>query len=104
MDPEHMKKASAFDNLSGEVGTNYKEWHSSVFDEEESPFNRKIMELMALAASSAIRCHYCVESHGQKARKHGASEEEIAKAVQIASVVGAGSTVSYGLEALEAED
>lgn len=104
MDPEHMKKAGRFKELSGEVADTYKAWQKSVMDEEGSPFDRKTMELMGLAAAAAVQCKYCVEAHSQKAKKHGATQEEMAKAIQIASVVGAGSTVAYGLEGLDAEE
>jgi len=54
-----------------------------------------------LAASAAAQCPYCVHTHGQKAAKHGASKEEIAHTVQLASEVKAGAAMAYGLEALE---
>lgn len=96
-----MKKAGKFKKLAGDVGKKYNDWHSAVFS-EDSPFDKKTMELMALSASAAIRCSYCVESHSAKAKSFGATPEEIAKVIEIASVVGAGSTISYGLEALDA--
>ncbi|MDP3917290.1 MAG: carboxymuconolactone decarboxylase family protein [Nanoarchaeota archaeon] len=97
---DHMKKAGVFKKLSGNVGEKYQEWHNAVFD-ESSPFDKKTMELMALTASAAIKCSYCIESHAEKAKSFGASQEEIAKAIEIASVVGAGSVISYGLEGLD---
>ena len=103
MDLEHVNKEQAFMGLSKEVKELYQKWHSAVFDEKKSPFDRKTMELMALAASAVLRCKYCVESHSYKAKKAGATQEEIAKAIQIASVVGAGSAISYGVEALDAK-
>jgi AhpD family alkylhydroperoxidase len=103
MDPEHLKKAAKFMKESKSVAEEYEKWHKAVFDEKKSPLDAKTMELIALGASSVIRCSYCIESHGMKAKKYGASAEEIAKAVQIAAVVGAGSTISYGLEALDVD-
>ena len=96
-----MHKAQEFKELSKGVAEKYQEWHKAVFDESKSPFDKKTMELIALAVSAAIRCSYCIEAHGQKAKGFGATEEEIAKVVQIASVVGAGSAIAYGLEALD---
>lgn len=99
MDPNYMKNSAKFKELSGEVAEVYKEWHRRVF--ETGPIDRKLKELIALAASSAIRCEYCIESHSQKARAFGATQEEIVKAIQIGSVVSAGSTISYGVKSLE---
>jgi len=81
-------------------GKKYTEWHKSVFS--EGPFDKKTKELIALAAGSIIHCAYCIDSHSQKARAAGATPEEIAKVVEIAAIVGAGSTISYGLDGLEA--
>jgi len=100
MDPEHIKKAAQFKKLGGDVVKKYQDWHRSVF-KDEKPFDKKTMELMALSASAAIRCSYCVDSHSQKAKAAGATQEEITKVVEIASIVGAGSTISYGLEGLD---
>jgi len=96
-----MKKAGKFKKLSGKVAKSYQEWHKSVFDEGDNPFDKKMSELIALASAASIRCSYCIDSHSQKAKSFGATPEEIAKTIQIASVVGAGSTISYGLEGLE---
>ncbi len=104
MDPEHLKKAKKFTEVSGDIAAEYQTWHKAVFDESNSPFDKKTMELIALSVSSGIRCGYCIESHGNKAKKFGATPEEIAKVIQIASVVGAGSTISYGMDALDASD
>ena len=100
MDPEHVKKAGQFKKLGDDVATKYQEWHKAVFQDQDQ-FDKKTLELMALSASAAIRCSYCVDSHSQKAKAAGATQEEIAKVIEVAAIVGAGSTISYGLEALD---
>lgn len=98
-DNDHMNAAGKFNEGSGEMADYYKDWKESIAD--ESVFDDKMRELLGLAAAAATQCRYCVHTHGQKAIKHGASQEEVAHVVQIASQVRAGATMSYGLESLE---
>ena len=100
MDIEHAKKEQHFGTIDKGVKDAYQAWHKAVFT--EGVFDMKTMELMALSVSAVIRCKYCVESHSYKAKKAGATQEELAKAIQIAAVIGAGSTISYGIEGLDA--
>lgn len=98
-DDEHMKAAKKFRQNSDEMADAYKGWEDSI--KENSVFDDATRELLGLAAAAATQCQYCVHTHGQKAAKHGASKEEIAQVIQIASQVRAGATMSYGLEAME---
>lgn len=99
MDMDHVKKAKHFESLSDEVADAYYSFKDSV--EESEPFDEKTKELLALAASIGQQCSYCIDAHSRKAKKAGATEEEIAKVVQLAAVVGAGARISYGVEALD---
>lgn len=98
-DDDHMEAAGKLRENSGEMANTYQEWMNSI--EEESVFDDKTRELIGLAAAAATQCKFCVHTHGQKALKHGATEEEVSHVIQIASQVRAGATMSYGLEALE---
>jgi AhpD family alkylhydroperoxidase len=62
----------------------------------------KTKELMALAISVAIRCDACIAFHAKAAVKAGASEEEIAETMGLAIYMGAGPSVMYAAQALEA--
>lgn len=96
---DHMTAAGKFRENSEKMMEEYKKWKNSIAD--DSVFDDKTRELLGLAAAAATQCQYCVHTHGQKALQHGATEEEVAHVVQIASQVRAGATMSYGLEALE---
>lgn len=62
----------------------------------------KTKELMALAISVAIRCDACITFHAKAATKAGANDEEIAEAMGLAIYMGAGPSVMYAAQALEA--
>lgn len=98
-DNDHMKAAGKLDEGSNEMMNYYKDWKESIA--EESIFDNKMRELLALAAAAGTQCRFCVHTHGQKAITHGATKQEVAHVIQIASQVRAGATMSYGLESLE---
>jgi AhpD family alkylhydroperoxidase len=64
----------------------------------------KTKELMALAISVAIRCDACIAFHAKAAVKAGASEAEINETMGLAIYMGAGPSVMYAAQALEAVD
>lgn len=99
IDEDHLNAAKEYRKNSEEMMNKYKEWKSSI--RQKTSFDDKTRELIALAAATAANSQHSVHTHGQKALKHGASEDQIADAIQIASQVQAGSTMSYGLEAFE---
>ena len=64
----------------------------------------KTKELIAFAVSVAVRCDACIAFHAKAAQKHGASREEVAEALGMAVYMGAGPSVMYAAQALEAFD
>lgn len=62
----------------------------------------KTKELVALAISVAIRCDACVTFHAKAAVKAGATDEELAETMGLAVYMGAGPSVMYAAQALEA--
>ncbi len=62
----------------------------------------KTKELIALAISVAIRCEACITFHAKAAVKAGASDEEVAETMGLAIYMGAGPSVMYAAQALEA--
>jgi AhpD family alkylhydroperoxidase len=69
-----------------------------------SALDGKTKELIALAIGVAVRCAPCIAYHAQGAVKHGATREEVAEAMGMAIYMGAGPSVMYAAQALEAFD
>ena len=69
---------------------------------EEKVFNGaiplKYAQLVALSASVAMKCEYCVPAHTSFAIAAGATEEEIKTAVAIAADVALNSLMLYGTQ------
>ncbi len=64
----------------------------------------KTKELIALGIAVAIRCDGCVAFHAAAAVKHGASREELMETMGMAIYMGAGPSLMYAAQAVEAYD
>lgn len=64
----------------------------------------KTKELIALAIGVSTRCGPCIAYHAQGAAKQGATRAEIAETLATAIYMGAGPSVMYAAQALEAFD
>jgi AhpD family alkylhydroperoxidase len=64
----------------------------------------KTKELVALAIGVATRCAPCIAYHAEGAIKQGASRSDVAETLAMAIYMGAGPSVMYAAEALEAVD
>jgi len=62
----------------------------------------KIKELIAIGAAHITRCPYCIEGHVKRAKKAGASDEEIAEAIFVGIAMSAGASVAHSCFAMEA--
>ena len=64
----------------------------------------KTKELIALAIAVAIRCDGCVAFHAKAAVEQGASREELMETMGMALYMGAGPSLMYAAQAVEAFD
>ena len=64
----------------------------------------KTKELIARAIAGAIRCDGRVAFHAQAAVKHGATREEVMETMGMALYMGAGPSLMYAAQAVEAFD
>lgn len=96
---EYLKATEKFKQSAGATNEAYAAWKTAAM--AAGALDRKTKELLGLAAACAIQCEYCIDSHTQKAKAFGATEQEIAEVVYVAAVVKAGATISYGIKALE---
>jgi AhpD family alkylhydroperoxidase len=62
----------------------------------------KVRELIALAVAVTLRCDGCITVHTEAAIKLGASKEEIAEALGVATSVNAGAALVYSARVMDA--
>lgn len=71
---------------------------------EAGALDTKTKELIALAISVAIRCDGCVAFHSEAAMRQGATREELMETMGMALYMGAGPSLMYAAQAVEAYD
>jgi AhpD family alkylhydroperoxidase len=84
---------SWFNEKKPEVAEAFSELGSAVY--KDGALDVRTKELISLATSVLMRCERCTEIHAERAKKHGATNEQIAEAVACAMFVAAGSQLSW---------
>src|SRR5437660_11958629 len=102
-DPEDLKllpqlKALAPDEFKGFVALD------AIVGRDGGAIPRKYRELIAIAVACTTQCPYCLEVHTRKAKRAGATREEIAEVSLIAASLRAGAAVTHGALALKLFD
>lgn len=80
---------SWFSEKTPDVAKAFSELRNEVY--KEGALDVRTKELISVAASVLMRCESCVEVHSERAKKYGATNEQIAEAVACAMFVAAGS-------------
>ncbi|POZ60125.1 carboxymuconolactone decarboxylase family protein [Chromobacterium alticapitis] len=86
------KEAQAFLNLK------------AVAERADGAIPAKYRELISIAVALTTQCSYCIDAHTKNALEAGATREELAETVFIASALRAGAAVGHGLMALKLFD
>lgn len=68
----------------------------------ENSLDSKTKELIALALGISSHCHRCIGMHVEAALKEGAGADEIRETIGVATMMGGGPSLMYGLDALKA--
>jgi AhpD family alkylhydroperoxidase len=84
---------SWFGEKTPEVAEAFSELRNAVY--KEGALDLRTKELISIAASVLMRCEKCTEIHSERAKKHGATDEQIAEAITCAMFVAAGSQLSW---------
>jgi len=71
---------------------------------EDGKIPRKYRELIAIAVAHTTQCVYCIEVHTKKAKKAGASKEEVVEAVLLAAALRASAAAAHGTLAVKFYD
>jgi AhpD family alkylhydroperoxidase len=61
----------------------------------------KFKELMAVAVALTTQCPYCIAVHVRRAKKAGATEEDLAETALVTAALRAGGAMTHGTHALE---
>jgi AhpD family alkylhydroperoxidase len=95
----NLKKLPQFDKLAPEATSAF--WAYDKLALAEGAIPKKYKELMAVVVALTTQCAYCIEVHRQGAVKAGATGQELAEAVHVASAVRAGGAITHGTHLVE---
>ena len=98
-DMKNMTKVRKLGELAPEAFKGFETFDRAAFQEGVVPLKYK--ELMAVAVALTTQCPYCIEIHAKRAKKAGASEQELAETTLVAAALRAGGAVAHGTHTLE---
>ena len=98
-DMTNLKKFTRLRELAPQAFNTFVAFDEAAFKGGVIPLRYK--ELMAVAVALTTQCPYCIELHANKAKKAGATEQELAEATLIAAALRAGGAMTHGTHALE---
>ena len=84
--------------LKPDLFKGFMDFDQMVFKDGALPAKTK--ELMAVTAAHVTQCMWCIEDHTKRAKKQGASDEEIAEAAFVAMALKAGGAFAHACIAM----
>jgi AhpD family alkylhydroperoxidase len=98
-DMKHLTKLKKLGELAPDGFKGFMAFDEAAFKDGAVPLKYK--ELMAVAVALTTQCPYCIEIHTKKAKKAGATEQELAETTLVAAALRAGGAITHGLHCLE---
>src|SRR4051794_26264912 len=98
-DMKNLAKIKKLGELAPEAFKGFMAFDEAAYKDGAIPVKYK--ELMAVAVALTTQCPYCIEIHAKRAKKAGASEEELAETTLVAAALRAGGAITHGTHTLE---
>ena len=98
-DMKNLTKFSRLGELAPEAFKAFVEFEKAALKEGTIPVKYK--ELMAVAVALTTQCPYCIEIHSKKAKKAGATEQELAETTLVAAALRAGAAMTHGTHTID---
>ena len=98
-DMKNLTKFKRFGELAPEAFKGFVAFDEAAFKGGVVPLKYK--ELMAVAVALTTQCPYCIDIHSRKAKRSGATEQELAEAILVTAALRAGGAVTHGTHTLE---
>jgi AhpD family alkylhydroperoxidase len=98
-DMQNLTKLKKLGELAPEAVEAFHAFDKAAFADGTIPLKYK--ELMAVAVALTTQCPYCIEIHAKKAKKAGASEQELAETAMVAAALRAGGAVTHATHTID---
>lgn len=99
---EAAKKLSKLFELKPDVIQAFIDFDNKVF--AEGALSTKTKELIAVAVAHVTQCPYCIAAHTQRAKRAGATLEELAESIFVAAALRAGGAIAHSCISIEAAE
>ena len=98
-DMKNLTKLKKLGELAPDAFKAFIAFDAAAFAGGVIPLKHK--ELMAVAVALTTQCPYCIEIHAKRAKKAGATEQELAETTLVAAALRAGGAMTHGTHTLE---
>jgi len=98
-DMKHLTKLAKLGELAPDAWKAFRAFDEAAFKDGAIPLKYK--ELIAVAVALTTQCPYCIEIHAKKAKKAGATEQELAETSLVTAALRAGGAVTHATHTLE---
>src|SRR6476659_1836916 len=98
-DMKNLSKFKTIGELAPEAFKAFVAFDEAVVKHGVIPLKYK--ELMAVAVGLTTQCPYCIDIHAKKAKKAGATDQELAETTLVAAALRAGGAMTHGSHTLE---
>ena len=97
-DMKNLGKFEKLSELAPDVFKKFVAFDEAAFANGVVPLKYK--ELIAIAVALTTQCPYCIELHKQRAKKAGATEQELAETTMLAAALRAGGALTHSTHTL----
>jgi AhpD family alkylhydroperoxidase len=98
-DMKNLAKFPLYGELAPAAFKAFVAFDEAAFNDGSVPL--KFKELIAVAVALTTQCPYCIALHVRRARKVGATEQDLAETTLVAAALRAGAAMTHGTHALE---
>ena len=98
-DTKNLAKFSRYAELAPEAFKAFVAFDEAVIKHGIIPIKYK--ELIATAVALTTQCPYCIDIHTKRAKKAGATDQELAETTLIAAALRAGGSMTHGTHTME---
>lgn len=99
---DNIQMMKRFPDFAPDIYQSYIAFSKAVLS--DGHLSRKEKEIIAVAVSHATECPYCIDFHTRKAKKAGASLEELFEAVMVTAAIEAGGAYAHRTQMHRAYD
>lgn len=89
-------------DLAPDIFSKFMDFNNAAVADGE--LSHQLKEIIAVAVAHTTGCPYCIDLHVGNAKKAGATKEQVAETVLVATALKAGSSIAHGVNALNTYD